>query len=467
MNNTEKEFDYILQNGESYLVEFKERINTTLSRELTAFANASGGKIYLGVNDRGESVGIEISNRLRSQIQDIANNCQPSIHINLHEYKNILIITIPEGKDKPYQCSDGFFIRMGANAQKMNRDRIFDFLQSEGKLRFEEQLHNKYDFNKDFLPQKLKAYLNLAGITSTLDDESILINLGVAEMVDGKLRMNNAGVLFFTESILLLCEQATITCGVFDGTERIHVLNRKDYTMDIISNIENALHFIRQELRVKYEMTGTARRREVYELPLDAIREAVINAVVHRDYFLSGSHTVIEVFDDRIEISNPGGLPKGLKEEDFGKKAVRRNQIIASLLHRIDFVENMGTGISKIKDLLKKANAPEPRFEFGGFYTILFPRPKPLALLDETSSEKLGEKLGENEMKVIQYLYKNRKASIVSIAQSIGLSTTGVEKIISRLKDKNVLKRIGPAKGGYWEIPSTILNDGDEEAVFR
>jgi ATP-dependent DNA helicase RecG len=173
MIKSEKEFDYILQNGESYLVEFKERLNNSLSREITAFANASGGKIYLGITDKGKHIGIDITNKLRSQIQDIATNCQPPAYIYLEEYENILIIVIPEGKDKPYQCSEGIFIRMGANAQKMNRNQIIDFLQSEGQLRFEEQLHKKYDIKKNYSPVKLKVYLNLAGITATLDDESI------------------------------------------------------------------------------------------------------------------------------------------------------------------------------------------------------------------------------------------------------------------------------------------------------
>jgi ATP-dependent DNA helicase RecG len=393
MSLSREEFDYILKNGESYLVEFKGTLNKSLSREMTAFANASGGRIFIGVTDSGIPKGITINNKLRSQIQDMANNCSPRIPVHVSEYENILIVEVPEGRDKPYQCSDGFFIRMGANAQKMDRQDIIDFLQAEGLLRFEEQLHKKYDISRDFVPQKLKAYLELAGITSTLDYESILLNLGVAEKINGKLRMNNTGVLFFTESIQLLCEQATITCGVFDGTERVHVLNRKDYTMDIVSNIDNALHFIKQELRVKYEMTGTARRREVYELPLDAIREAVINAVVHRDYFLTGSHVVIEIFDDRIEIANPGGLPRGLDEKDFGRKAVRRNQLIASLLHRIDFVENMGTGIGKIRQLLKKAEAPDPRFEFGNFFTIIFPRPR---ITTRKDSGKRRENVGND-----------------------------------------------------------------------
>jgi len=277
---TEKEFDYILQNGESYLVEFKERINSSLSMQITAFANASGGKIYIGVTDQGVAKGIEITNKQRSQIQDIANNCQPPVHIKLEEFKNILIVVIPEGKDKPYQCSEGFFIRMGANAQKMNRNQLVDFLQAEGQLRFEEQFHKKFNFEKDYVPAKLEGYLKFAGITKNLDDRSILINLGVAEEIAGILKMKNAGVLFFSDSIQLLCEQATITCAVFDGIERVHVLNRKDYIQDIITNIDNALHFIKKELRVKYEMTGTARRNEIYELPLDAIREAVMRLFI-------------------------------------------------------------------------------------------------------------------------------------------------------------------------------------------
>jgi len=281
-----EEFEYILQNGESYLVEFKEDVNSSLSREITAFANASGGKIYIGISDRGEVKGVKVTNKLKSQIQDIANNCQPAVKIELVQYENILIVIVPEGTEKPYQCSEGFFVRMGTNAQKMKRDQIIDFLYNEGRIRFEEQINKKFDFKKDYSPAKLAGYLKMAGITQNLDDETVLINLGVAEKVNNELKMKNAGVLFFSDSIQLLCEQATITCGVFDGTERFSILNRKDYTQDIITNIDNALHFVRQELRVKYEMTGTARRKEIYELPLDALREAVINAVVHRDYFL-------------------------------------------------------------------------------------------------------------------------------------------------------------------------------------
>ena len=93
-----REFDYILQNGESYLVEFKEKVNSSLAREMTAFANASGGRIFLGVTDSGKARGIEITNKLRSRVQDMANNCRPPVTVGLKKYNKILIIDIPEGE---------------------------------------------------------------------------------------------------------------------------------------------------------------------------------------------------------------------------------------------------------------------------------------------------------------------------------------------------------------------------------
>jgi ATP-dependent DNA helicase RecG len=122
--------------------------NKSLARELTAFANASGGRIFLGVDNQGNVKGIKNSNTLRSQIQDIAFNCQPSITVYISFFQNVVMISVPEGKDKPYQCSDRFFIRMGANSQKMGRDQLVDFLQAEGVLRFEEQYHLRFNFEK-------------------------------------------------------------------------------------------------------------------------------------------------------------------------------------------------------------------------------------------------------------------------------------------------------------------------------
>ena len=114
----------VLELGEGQFIEFKKSLDKTFSKEIVAFANASGGVIYLGISDIGEKISVSITNKMKSQIQDIAYNCDPSIIISLTGIDNILAVEIKEGNNKPYSCSAGFFMRMGANSQKMNRNEI-------------------------------------------------------------------------------------------------------------------------------------------------------------------------------------------------------------------------------------------------------------------------------------------------------------------------------------------------------
>jgi len=118
---TEKELKFILQEGEGCKIEFKENLSN-ISPDLVSFANSSGGKIFLGVKDNGKVKGIQISNKLKSQIQDMANNCDPKIKVVLEEVGNILAINVQEAKDKPCKCSSGFYRRIGPNTQKLTRN---------------------------------------------------------------------------------------------------------------------------------------------------------------------------------------------------------------------------------------------------------------------------------------------------------------------------------------------------------
>jgi len=110
-----KELDIVLKEGEGYKIEFKEGLSS-LEKELAAFANSSGGRIFLGIADDGKAKGIHTTNKLRSRIQDMANNCKPGIKISIEDFNHILIINVHEGKDKPYECSSGFYKRIGPNS---------------------------------------------------------------------------------------------------------------------------------------------------------------------------------------------------------------------------------------------------------------------------------------------------------------------------------------------------------------
>jgi Predicted transcriptional regulator containing an HTH domain and an uncharacterized domain shared with the mammalian protein Schlafen len=175
-----EELQLILEEGEGYKIEFKEALSG-IDRELVAFANASGGKIFLGISDDKKVKGVRIGNKLKSQIQDIANNCQPPIKVLLQALGNIVVITVREGGDKPYKCSSGFYTRVGPNSQKLNRNEIIEFFKSEGKIRFDELVNLKFNYDIHFDQRKLEKFLRLAGISKVLDNPSILINLGVAE----------------------------------------------------------------------------------------------------------------------------------------------------------------------------------------------------------------------------------------------------------------------------------------------
>jgi ATP-dependent DNA helicase RecG len=124
MKITLKDLDVILCNGENYKIEFKESPDKSLASEVCAFANATGGRVFIGINDKGEIIGTDVSNTARSRIQDTINQIDPKINVNISIHKNIIIINVPEGKDKPYSCAKGFYLRSGPNSQKMERNSI-------------------------------------------------------------------------------------------------------------------------------------------------------------------------------------------------------------------------------------------------------------------------------------------------------------------------------------------------------
>jgi ATP-dependent DNA helicase RecG len=446
---TKQELNLILQEGEGYRTEFKEN-TSNLDKELTAFANASGGRIFLGITDSGEIKGINVTNKLKSQIQDIAQNCDPPVHIILKSLNNILIIEVREGKDKPYKCTGGFYNRIGPNSQKLKRDEILAFVKSEGKIKFDE-LVNKDFTDKDFYEEKLDQFLQMAGISKVIDTPSILKNLFVAEIQEGRLYYYNTAVLFFAKDLNNHFFHTVVTCAIYKGKDKATVLDRKDFNKDLIYNIDETMLYLKQHLKVRYEFDGSPTRKEIPEIPFEALREAVINAVIHRDYFIKGANVMVEIFDDRVEISSPGGLPKGLDIKDFGKKSVLRNPNIANLIQRIEYIEKMGTGITRIQNLMKQAGLTPVEYEFTGFVTAKYNRP--IKDSGKIAQENTQEVTQENTQEVIlKLLNENPKLTRMKIAELSGLTPDSVKYHLDKLKSKSRIRHIGATKKGYWEV---------------
>lgn len=374
---TEDELALILEEGEGYTLEFKESVNSDFAKELVAFANASGGRIFIGIDDDGHIVGCDTSNKMLSQIQDIASSCDPAIAIEIEKLAahKVLVVHVFEGVNRPHRCTKGFYLRNGANSQKMNTADITAFLQSEGRVRFDKQL--RLDLNwKDVLDEsRLLHFLKLSNLQNRDDKANLLANLDVGEFKGGQFYLNQTGVLFFAKEPTRRLSHATVVCAIFKGSDRVFILDRKEFSGSLIENVDSALLYLRQHLNTRFEITGkTARRTEILELPEVALREALVNAVTHRDYFEEGASVSVEIFDDRVDIYNPGGLPKGLPLSQFGERSVCRNPLIASLMLRCEFIEKMGTGIRRIKEALSSAECPDVKIRTEGIFTISFPR---------------------------------------------------------------------------------------------
>ena len=353
------------------MLEYKESISSSLSREFVAFANTTGGKILLGVRDDGSIRGIEDSNDIRARIQDIARNCDPPVKILLHRIENVIIITVRESSEKPVQCSDGFFWRQGAVTQKLNREEIRTFFQKEGFIRFDLLLNTKFRYPQDFDAEKFNTWLSLSGISPNGNREDILVNIEAAEWSGRKLLFRNAGILFFAKKPRRFFNQAYITCILFQGTTNVRILDRKDFAGGAIADIEDSLRFIERNSRCSYLIEGL-KREEIPEYPITSLREAITNAVMHRDWFIEGANVFVQIFSDRIEIVSPGSLPPGMKPAYLGHKSVRRNPLIADLYHRIGFIEKAGTGIQRMIEETRKFGYPEPEFKMDEFFTVSF-----------------------------------------------------------------------------------------------
>ncbi len=316
----------------------------------------------------------------------------------------------------------------------MTTREITEFIQAEGKVRFDEILRDDVDINKVLSKEVFDSYLGISKITKTLDDYAILENLGVLAYRNQKPFLNNAGLLFFSDQLSPHLFYATITCALYKGNEKVTILDRKDFTGDLVSNIEDTILFLQKHLNLRYEITSM-RRKEILEIPEVALREAVVNAACHRDYFEKGANIMVEIFDDRVQISNPGGLPKGLTPEKFGTRSISRNPIISSLFHRAGYIEKMGTGINRIRNALKEAGNPEPVFEFDSFFTITFQRSiksdagELIKEADQTieipikSSEKTSGKSSE----------KTSKTSVITSVKTSKTSGKSSEKILELL----------------------------------
>ena len=426
--------------GESHLIEFKRSGTTHLGSEICAFANSLGGRILIGVNDSGLMHPLSKLNTLRSKVQSIARNLDPPIMVNCTEVEGVLVVTVPESRHKPHSSSGKFYLREGASCQQMNRDEIRDFFYREGLIYFDEKINDRYQWPKDFQSEAFASFLDQSQITPALPAEVILQNLGLLKQ--GK--MSYAGSLLFCKQSSLFVPGASVNCCMFQGTTTTRVLDQKIYDANLVTDYRSAVNYLLAHLNTAYEIG--VERKEQLEIPEGAMREALLNAMAHRDYRKPGDLQV-RIFQDRVEIINPGGLVGGMTIEKLGTVSLPRNPLLFGMMHRMGLVEKIGSGLKRIADMCREQETPEPEIQADyDWFRIVFHRK---TIGSEKSSEKSSEKTGAL---ILARLSSAPSMTISQLSEALSLSTRAVEKQIAKLKKSGRLIRVGSRKDGYWNV---------------
>lgn len=415
------------------------------------------GTLWFGIRNNGTVTGIDVSDKtLRDLSQAIAAHIEPKIFPKISEItitgKRCIKIEFT-GDDTPYFAYGRAFMRVADEDRQLSVKQLKGLIaaQSRESLRWDNQPGN---FTLADLDQtKLKRFVERAKLAWD-NGKNALAKLELIK--DGKLL--NAARLFFGVAPIQL------RCAVFLTTESSTIIDRHDFDGDILELIEEAQKYILKNIHIGMRLEGM-RRVDVPEISVDALREAIINAFCHRDYY-DPDYIQVAVFKDRVEIRNPGKLFGNLTIDDLRKGNVsqRRNPLVADLFRRIEMVEAWGRGIPLI---LKYA--PDVVFrEIGSLFIVFFSRPsfseqpedeviqsKPTASLKTSlkASHKTSLKeLTLKEKAVIDIIRKNPTITREALAERLNLSVGGVRYNTDKLQAKGILRRVGGKKAGRWEV---------------
>ena len=436
-----------MQNTETNRIENKEQLNEDFEQEVIAFLNyKEGGIIYVGINKNGQVVGVENTDLTQLQIKDrIKNNIQPStlglfdVTVETIDNKEVIKVIISSGTEKPYylrkkgRTPEGCYIRVGSSKERMT-ERMIDDMYSR---RIKNTLKEIDSPRQELTFNQLKIYYEEHGLKL---NDNFLQNLDLLTS-EGKYNYN----------AFLLADENNVSIKLvkYLGTNKMDLVENQEYGYRcLITATQKILDRLDTENTVyaKIEYKG---RKEVEKIDSKALKEAVINAIVHNDYSY-GNSPIIELYSDRIEITSVGGLPQELSQEEFleGVTAPRNKELIR-VFKDVDLIENIGSGVLRILDAYDKSC-----FKFmDHFLRVSFKyKENPFEYNDtaKTESSKLGSKksskLAVSEQQILE-LCKTEK-SLKEITKYFGYKDVYKFKnnYINKLLEQNKLKMTIPDK---------------------
>ena len=410
----------------------------------------AAGELWFGVRSDGVVVGLDVSEKtLRDLSQAIAAHIEPKIfpHITLETMTGKTCVKVAfAGKEAPYFAYGRAYMRVADEDRHLTAKELENLILARNReaLRWDNQPCKSSV--KDLNERKMKAFVKRAGLVWD-KVSNVLEKLGLLQ--DGQLL--NAAPLFFAKEPAL-----QLRCAVFASTDSATIIDRHDFTGDILELIEEAQKYILKNIHIGMKLDGLY-RVDVPEISVAAMRETIINAFCHRDY-RDPDYVQVAIFKDRVEIRNPGELYGGLTIDQIRKGNVsrRRNPLIAELLRRIQMVETWGRGMRLIL-----TEEPTVQFrEVAQFFIAAFKRPSFVEEAEEiiqyptdkTTDKTTDKKLSLSEKAILDLVVATPSVTQKEMAVRLNLTEDGIYYHIARLKAKGILRRVGGKKVGHWEV---------------
>ncbi|MEA1925150.1 MAG: helix-turn-helix domain-containing protein [Candidatus Altiarchaeota archaeon] len=426
-----KELEKLIQSDEGTRLEFKrQRIdNLRLARSMASFANTGGGLIMVGVDnkkkiyeERLRGVSDSRTDKLNLQVGNVASDLikprlKPRIEHRTLGNKNLILIHIKKARNTFYLVKGVYYYRIGAQIRSVeDPGELKRILSDNGLIEWDKETVQEAGYG-DLDDGRIKWYLEKRAETRGIELPKIplkqtLINLGVIIKRNNGLIPTNAGILFFGKKPQGFIPSSELKIARFKGTGMVEFIDRVELHGILPKLIDEAEKFVKRNTRRATKVVGFD-QINVTEYPYEAIREAITNAIAHRDYLFSGASIRVMVFDDRIEVESPGSLPVGVTLKTLEGSHVLRNKLLAGLLYDLGYIEKWGTGIRRMKDLMVRHGLPEPEFEeTDGFFRVTFrgPGDEILDLIkprDRIDLRELG--LNERQIKALRLMVNEGK----------------------------------------------------------
>jgi ATP-dependent DNA helicase RecG len=410
-----QEAERLIAQGEGPRVEFKRSLTALRDGVCTiaAFANTDGGTLLFGVRDDGSMIGVDLGANTRERVVNtMVDNTDPPLYPQVEcvevDGQTLVTVMVAPGHDPPHLAYGRAYRRVGVVTAQLSRDGQRQLLL-ERRPRFDDQPSG--GSLDDIDPGRMRRFLETASRRGRVPDFSAdlplveaLRRLKALRVVGNHLEPAMAAVLLLARDPQRFVPQSVVGLARFPGVTKgtTQFVDRTDIAGDSTEIIDRVEAFVRRNTRIASKIHH-AQRLEITEYPFPAIREAVANAVIHRDYWQSGSRVQVAIYADRIEVESPGGLLPPVTVETLGRTPpVWRNPDLAGLLFRIGYIEQFGTGIERMRQDMRAHGLPEPRFEAGpGWFRVTFswPEERILDLIPEEGATDLRA-LGLNERQI-------------------------------------------------------------------